>query len=366
VSDVPVLLIAFNRPDLLKKSLNSLLALGVRKLWVHLDAPRPGIDEDYVLVSQCKDHLDFFEGSFESLMVNYREVNLGCKLGPISAIDWFFSHVESGIILEDDIEISSNFINFATKGLQVFEHVDDVWMINGWSPFNDREVNIDMWLSRYPVPWGWATWKSRWNKSDFESNFESASNILGLKTISGTKVSADFNYYWSKAFQEVADGFDAWDYEWFHEMWFAGGYALTPTFRLTANIGFGAQATHTEIPVGRAASPISSNFIAIETTDTVEMNFDLDLALDKLMFGMQYPSSEFKNLTFYLNDAHLRTLERLLLPRFGVVKLIRTSYMFFSQIPGFSKLFMWMIRHGLKIPLIAKLERIYKSRVWFL
>jgi hypothetical protein len=32
----------------------------------------------------------------------FRDTNVGCKIGPSSAIDWFFEHGESGIILEDD------------------------------------------------------------------------------------------------------------------------------------------------------------------------------------------------------------------------------------------------------------------------
>jgi hypothetical protein len=61
----------------------------------------------------------------------FRDHNLGCKHGCISAIDWFFENEEMGIILEDDILPDHSFFKYCEDLL--IKHYDDntVIHING-------------------------------------------------------------------------------------------------------------------------------------------------------------------------------------------------------------------------------------------
>lgn len=364
MSHSPVLLIGFNRPDFLSKSLASLLALGVKEIWVHLDAPRPHQARDRLAVQEAKFIVDEYRNRFDTLHFRMAENNLGCKYGPINAIDWFFGFVDNGIILEDDICISEEFLNFMKFGLREFKDNDLIWAINGWSPFNAGELRNNGWLSRYPAPWGWATWKDRWARSNFQKNYDSRRSVLELRTITNSKVSVEFERYWQIAFESVLKGFDAWDYEWFHEIWLNGGYVVAPPSRLTSNIGFTETSTHTDFPVGRAGFEISigKNFIL---DPNLKPNPDLDLALDKLMFGMSYPKEEYSNLEDILTQQSYSKLSKILVPSYSLIKFMRATFILLCRVPGFRMSFARLLKFTSKLPFLSRLERNYRSRVWF-
>lgn len=365
MTNTPVLLIAFNRPNLLEGSLSSLVKLGVRNIWVHIDAPRPFVRQDETLVLQCAEIVESYRSHFNSLNIRLSKQNLGCKFGPISAINWFFTEADFGIILEDDVRVSPEFISYAEHGLAAYKNSKHIWMLNGWSPFNNGELTIDVWLSRYPVPWGWATWRDRWSQNRFSEHYSANAVLSQFKSILNSKISQEFETYWHTAFEAVASGFDAWDYEWFHEMWLQGGYAVTPPSRLTANVGFNAQSTHTECPVGRAAFPISVS-VGYCPQESPKINPDLDLALDKLMFGMDYPASEFQFLSSIISESHSKTIRNLLIPNLNLTRVARNCYKAISRIPGLANFMKHCLRISSRIPAIAKLQQRYKSDAWFL
>lgn len=364
MSHSPVLLIGFNRPDFLAKSLASLLDLGVNQVWVHIDAPRPAVATDFSAVRSSVEIVETYEGFFDTLQLKVAQSNLGCKFGPITAIDWFFNSVDRGIILEDDICISKEFLLFADYWLEECKDSTNIWAINGWSPFSAGELLTNGWLSRYPVPWGWATWKNRWEKSNFSTNYDTTQKICELNSIANTKVSSDFEGYWHQAFELVSNGFDAWDYEWFHEVWKNGGYAVSPPSRLTSNIGFSDESTHTNLPIGRAGFPIS-----IKQPFTLEKslsrNLSLDLALDKLMFGMSYPKEEFDHLREFLSPKGSKKLLRILVPSFSLVRILRRLFISFSKVPGFNPLIHIILKNMARIPFLSGIEKSYRSRIWF-
>lgn len=53
----------------------------------------------------------------------FRDENLGCKRAVSSAIDWFFSHVEEGIILEDDCVPDQSFFPFCQELLERYRMI---------------------------------------------------------------------------------------------------------------------------------------------------------------------------------------------------------------------------------------------------
>ena len=61
----------------------------------------------------------------------YREENIGCRAAISSGIDWFFRHVDEGIILEDDCLPSKSFFRFCQDLLEKYRHNDRVMQING-------------------------------------------------------------------------------------------------------------------------------------------------------------------------------------------------------------------------------------------
>ena len=68
--DLPILVLAFNRPDLLKEQLEFLKGLSCTNVYISLDGPRDAQPEETLLVSNCiqlarmyvpEDKLNIFE-----------------------------------------------------------------------------------------------------------------------------------------------------------------------------------------------------------------------------------------------------------------------------------------------------------------
>ena len=129
--DTPLLLLIFNRPKLTEIVFNQIKRVRPKRLFVAADGPRrnkPGEAEKCQITRQVVlDHINW-ECEVHTLI---REENLGCKKAVSTAIDWFFSVVDKGIILEDDCLPDLSFFDFCTKLLTYYEQTDQVMHISG-------------------------------------------------------------------------------------------------------------------------------------------------------------------------------------------------------------------------------------------
>ena len=179
-----------------------------------------------------------------------REENLGCKKAVSTAIDWFFSVVDKGIILEDDCLPDLSFFDFCTKLLTYYEQTDQVMHISG---DNFQKENIagedSYYFSVYNHIWGWATWRRAWQAYDVNmSEYDPEVVKRTLQRKSEQK-------YWQECFTKVTSGqVDTWDYQWTYAIWKSGGLSILPSVNLISNIGFGSDATHTTMEGGIAAN----------------------------------------------------------------------------------------------------------------
>ena len=117
--DTPILFIVFNRPDCADKVFEEIRSIRPKRLFVAADGPRsnqPGEKEKCDLVQKITLRIDW-ECELKTL---FRESNLGCKKAVSSAIDWFFEHVEEGIILEDDCLPDLSFFRFCQELLEIY------------------------------------------------------------------------------------------------------------------------------------------------------------------------------------------------------------------------------------------------------
>ena len=156
---VPTLVVAFRRPDLTSKLIDRLREIQVQTLFVSVDAP--STPNERVLVEAV---LRVIQSEIDwacEVTVNRRTINHGLRVSMTESIDWFFSHVSEGIILEDDCVPSIDFFSFCADLLPRFRDNPRVFQVAG---DNSADVSIAQDWSycfvRYPHIWGWATWKS--------------------------------------------------------------------------------------------------------------------------------------------------------------------------------------------------------------
>jgi hypothetical protein len=164
-----------------------------------------------------------------------------------SGLDWFFSQVECGIVLEDDCVPSLSFFNFCEIMLNKYENDFRIWHIGGVCNLNSNDFIEDSsyYFSNYAHIWGWATWSNRWTFYNRDiKNLHLFKRFKFLKTLTHSIYSREL---WTYSFNSSRLGMvDTWDYQWYYTIWSNGGLTILPKINLISNIGFGSASTHTK------------------------------------------------------------------------------------------------------------------------
>ncbi|HBZ35112.1 MAG TPA: hemolytic protein HlpA-like protein [Rikenellaceae bacterium] len=261
--ETAVLFLVFNRLDTTKQVFKAIRQAKPSQLYIAADGPRadhPGEDEKVQAVR------DYVVSSIDwdcEVKTLFRDENLGCKRAISSAIDWFFSHVEEGIILEDDCIPDQSFFLFCQDLLEHYRDDERIMMISGDNfQFKREPTETSYYFSRYPHIWGWASWKRAWDLYDSEMTAWPEIRENGyLKGILPDKRAVK---YWKSVFDSVYNGsIDTWDYQWVFSCWINCGLSIIPNQNLISNIGFGQSSTHTKedskfsnLPIGKMKFPL--------------------------------------------------------------------------------------------------------------
>ena len=156
--NTPILFLLFNRPDTTQKVFNSIREIKPKYLFVSADGPRPNSLNDLNDCNQTRKILDQIDWEC-NLKTLFREKNMGCKKAIKEGIDWFFEHVDKGIIIEDDCLPSKSFYSFCEELLNIYENDNRIMMISGYNALGKFETPNDYLFSKIGSIWGWATWK---------------------------------------------------------------------------------------------------------------------------------------------------------------------------------------------------------------
>ena len=177
----------------------------------------------------------------------FRDTNLGCGLGPCTAINWFFEHVEEGVILEDDCVPDPSFFNYCELLLERYRNNETIMSISGDNFQNGiKRGDGSYYFSNIFHGWGWATWKRAWNLNDFYMKKWPEFKKQGLLEVCNNDIQK-FNY-WSLILDSTYTktiNADPWDYQFLFSIWYNKGMSIHPNMNLVSNIGFGNGATHT-------------------------------------------------------------------------------------------------------------------------
>lgn len=242
--NTPILLIIFNRPDKVKRLINSLRTIKPSTIFISADGPRDSVPNDKERCAEARLAISEIDWPC-TLHTNFHKKNTGADFGPEKAINWFFEHVEEGIILEDDCIPHPDFFNFAETMLSTYRKNDQIMMISGNNFQNGiKRSDGSYYFSKYPSTWGWASWKRAWKYYDTKtSHYSDFIKKKKIDTICQTSIEKKF---WLKFFDQIHNGkLEHWDVKWLFAIWNNGGISITPNVNLVQNIGFGKDATHT-------------------------------------------------------------------------------------------------------------------------
>tara|TARA_A100001011_G_scaffold93198_1_gene98001 strand:+ start:1219 stop:2202 length:984 start_codon:yes stop_codon:yes gene_type:complete len=265
--NVPILLILFNRPQYIEESINSINLINPNKLYIHIDGPRNDIDNKKI--EEIKTHFSNLKKTIEIKILN-QEKNLGCSLGVVTAIDWFFQNEEYGIILEDDLIPNISFYYYCQALLEKFKNDKNIFMIsgdNGGELIPSNYFNeLDFISSPVPLIWGWATWRDRWEKYKYK--------IPNINPIKLFFLLNQFKFFERliviKYFYKIKNPLtfsSTWDILFFYTMVLSNMNCIIPKQNLISNVGFDEQATHTKEKTFRSNA---------DTYELIVKNFELN------------------------------------------------------------------------------------------
>lgn len=241
----PVLLVVFNRPKDTKQVLTTLARNKPPRLYIAADGPRTNKAGEKEKCRQVREVVSGISWDCEVFTL-MREQNVGCKLGVSGAIDWFFSHEEQGIILEDDCVPSDSFFRFCQELLERYKDDNRVMHISGTNPHPEyvRDSDYSYYYSCLGSVWGWATWRRAWDLYDIELKYLEEIVRKGYhQDAYYSKLGAW--YYIRKIYEAYSGELNTWDYQWYFTHLMHSGLSITPQKNMVENIGFGPDATHT-------------------------------------------------------------------------------------------------------------------------
>jgi hypothetical protein len=243
--NVPVLYLLFNRPDHTRKSFEAFKKIKPAFLFIGADGPREGNERD---VRDCAEVRNIVKDITWQCEVKtlFRDHNLGTKYAVSGAIDWFFSHVENGIILEDDCIPHPDFYNYMAAMLEKYKDNPRIMHINGTNLLKGKRIVKDSsyYFSNFCHPWGWGTWRRAWERNDI--TMKDFPNYPKEKLLAVLNYApAVMNYWYHNLDQAHQAKTKSWDYQWYFAFWKNNGLAITPSMNLVTNIGFDESGTNT-------------------------------------------------------------------------------------------------------------------------
>jgi len=239
---INILIIGFNRSDKILRLVRDISNKKQHSLYLFLDGPRNKEDkyeQDVILHNIEKEKKRFYSFNFYQ-----PSKNLGTRYGVTTAISWFFSSVDFGVILEDDCLPSNDFFYYC-QNMKNLSLDNKVGVISG-NEYCDLGLNKS-YLTDYPLTWGWATWSEIWNDFNVDEEIPKRKN---LNMILEKIFLRDYlsRFYWANIYAAIRYQIlnTSWDYQFQLYLWRNGFKSVCPPLNLVKNDGWGEKSTHTK------------------------------------------------------------------------------------------------------------------------
>lgn len=298
----PILLITFNRPDHVRQVLTEIRKQQPMQLFVCQDGAREGHLLDVERVQEVRNVINELVDWSCELHTLYQEKNLGCGSGPAAGIDWFFGHVEKGIIMEDDCLPHSDFFAYCEDMLNRYQNTQ-IHFINATLYHERWHCNASIGFSRYMVTGAWAAWRKTWLGFDLDMHTWNAWQFRKqVKRLTCSITEANWWYWKLKEIQADTSKKSYWDYQMQMLLFRKNAITIHPHKNLISNIGFDAEGTHTLSNDGRGNREVYSILPIVYPDDIIINN-----ALDVDCFGKTKPVSLYKNMAQFIYQYMLRS-----------------------------------------------------------
>ncbi|MDD3079173.1 MAG: glycosyltransferase family A protein [Paludibacter sp.] len=268
----------FNRPDTTQKVFNEIKKIKPKRLYIAADGPRKERNE-IELCEYTREIVYQIDWSCK-LKTLYRDENLGCKNSVKTAIDWFFSYEEAGIILEDDCVPDLTFFSFCETLLEKYKYNQNIKIISGTNYFfGNYDMEDSFCFLPFTYIWGWATWKDRWDNFLFNDSYiDLVKYKTKLKKICGG-IKALEDYYYNMVAMTVNGSQNAWSPYLLYSTITTDGLNIVPTKNLITNIG--DQSSRIDVNTGKENRKFSSLNMPTVSVKVSNIRYPENIYIDK-------------------------------------------------------------------------------------
>ena len=257
-TEVPILLMAFIRPDLVKRAMERLSMFAPPILYIMGDGPRN--ESEASLCEQSRKIAMNPTWECEVIPI-LNDNNQGVVASFVKGMNKMFSEHEFGIYLEDDIMLSDSFYDFALEILLTYRNDTRIGHVNSTNfipHYDPKDYEGSYFFSQYAFEWGFATWKRMWDLYDVD--------MLDWRDVNQKKMLGDhcFNSRERKSLKRMFDLHCdnprplAWGYQWLFSCLHNKALAVTPKVNMSLNVGFNRNDSTNTSGENPVANPIAS------------------------------------------------------------------------------------------------------------
>jgi hypothetical protein len=238
----PIAVFAYNRPEHLRRSLESLAACRLAdesRLTIYCDGPKtPDEAEKVAEVRRIAASRQWCG----QVRIVHREANLGLANSVMAGTGEQCGQYGRVIVVEDDLVLSPWFLSYMNQALDRFADEERVMQISGYMfPLRPAPTQESFFLPM-GASWGWATWESAWRHFDPDMR---GAEILDrdLEQRHRFNLLGGYDYYNLVQMQRQGR-VDSWGVRWCVSMFLRDGLILYPGTSLVSNIGFDGSGRH--------------------------------------------------------------------------------------------------------------------------
>jgi hypothetical protein len=239
----PIVLFVFKRKSHVEQVVAALkknTLCAESELYIYSDGARD--EAEAPLVDAVREYCKQITG-FRAVHLIERQENYGVEKNEIQALQEMFATYEACIILEDDIEVNSHFLEYMNRALSFYREETRVLSISAYTHIErekKREEQQKFYFSQMISPWGWATWADRWKLFDSEVKPETIGGKAEQK-----RFDMDGAYPFTEMLvQQLKEQHVTWDLAWYITSFRYGKMSLTPAFSMVNNIGMDGSGVH--------------------------------------------------------------------------------------------------------------------------
>jgi hypothetical protein len=237
----PICLFVYNRVDDVKHVVESLQqATGSQSvdLFVFSDGAKKKSDIDSV--ESVRMYLKSVSG-FRSMQVIESDCNKGLANSIISGISKVLENHDACIVLEDDLRVSIDFIQYMNLSLDMYKDNVEIFSISGFGLDVGVSNDFGNYFWERAHSWGWATWKDRWETviwdKEYIENLLPKLSVLQIHNIMGS----DFR---GMCQSFIKGRINSWYVRFAFNQYVQGKLTSYPFISKVKNEGFSEQATH--------------------------------------------------------------------------------------------------------------------------